>query len=225
MTLHSNISATTHTTVQSCDSDRAFLSVLHEIERYYKELAKGTRIRIEKWVQKLAMTGHNLTWKRHRNAYAKLLLHMVLNRQIEAPFNSLPPEGSLSSFPVHLKAYTVRGAYNSSGSSILGTGRNNVFASEPGCGTGSANYVANTIINHQAQQRIQGSSVLQRRRYISNPYVPAPAGADTHASLFWRDVYTRVMESPMGEVLVGDVTLHMHEGKEVVEADVKVAPL
>ncbi len=195
------------------------MSVLHEIERYYTDLSKGTRIRVEKWVQKLAMTGHNITWKRHRNAYAKLLLHMVLNRQLEAPFNSLPPEGSLSSFPVHLKAYTVRGAYNGSGGFMsVGTEREamNLWSSEPGCGTGSANFVANTIIRRHGCPE---SSTTSSRRYVSNRYIPTSTGGETHANVFWRDVYARVMESPMGEDIISEglvPTSHADDGCDVI---------
>jgi hypothetical protein len=93
------------------ESDRAFLSICHECERYYTELDKSLQIRVEKWVEKLCMTGFNSVWKKHRNAYAKLLLHMILNKRFQEPFDKLPPQGQLPSFPVHLRTYNVRGAY------------------------------------------------------------------------------------------------------------------
>lgn len=93
------------------ETDRAFLSICHECERYYTELDKGLQIRVEKWIEKLCLTGFNSVWKKHRNAYAKLLLHMILNKKFQEPFHRMPPEGQLPSFPVHLRTYTVRGAY------------------------------------------------------------------------------------------------------------------
>lgn len=95
----------------STEGDRAFLSICHECERYYVELEKGLQIRVEKWIEKLCLTGFNTVWKKHRNAYAKLLLHMILNKKFQDPFHRMPPEGQLPSFPVHLRTYTVRGAY------------------------------------------------------------------------------------------------------------------
>lgn len=93
------------------ERDRAFLSICHECERYYIELDRGLQIRVEKWIEKLSLTGFNSVWKKHRNAYAKLLLHMILNKRFQEPFHKMPPEGQLPSFPIHLRTYTVRGAY------------------------------------------------------------------------------------------------------------------
>lgn len=101
----------------SSEIDRRFLSMLHEIERYYRELRhKSYHIRVEKWVEKLAATGGNMCWKRHRNSYTRLLLNMVLNKDFGEPFHRLPRDGPLPAFPVHLKTYSVRGAYGLSDS-------------------------------------------------------------------------------------------------------------
>ena len=89
----------------STESDRAFLSICHECERYYTELDRGLQIRVEKWIEKLSLTGFNSVWKKHRNAYAKLLLHMILNKKFQEPFQKMPPEGQLPCFPVHLRKY------------------------------------------------------------------------------------------------------------------------
>jgi hypothetical protein len=190
------VSDTAGSNASLIEYDRIFVSVLHEIERYYMEFSKAVRIRIEKWVQKLSLTGHNLTWKKHRNAYAKLLLHMVLNRDISGPFVSLPPSGSIPSFPTHLKAYSVRGAYDRSGGGygLAETGKK--WRTEPGNGTGGANYVAGTIINtHNRYSTAHGRGAS---KYM--PYLPGrDDGATSHSTLFWRDVYEAVRESPMGE--------------------------
>ena len=84
--------------------DRAFLKYLTEIERAYLVLPKALRIRVENWVEKLTATGTNPIWKRHRNAYCRLLLNMVLARNLEEPFHTNPPDGPLASFPIHLRA-------------------------------------------------------------------------------------------------------------------------
>ena len=85
-------------------SDQVFVKYLSEIERIYIALPKPVRIRVERWVDKLVSVGNNDIWKRHRNSYAKLLLNMIVNRNLESPFNVFPPEGSIPAFPVHLKA-------------------------------------------------------------------------------------------------------------------------
>ena len=125
----------------SSESDRQYLSILHEIERYYRELNRGYQIRVEKWIWKLSCTGANPTWKKHRNAYAKLLCNMILNKDLGGPFATVPPEGPLSSFPVHLRSYSVKGA----------------------AGWSSGAYLASS-----------------------------------HLSSFWRDLYQKVHDSPIG---------------------------
>jgi len=85
-------------------SDQVFIKYLSEIERVYIALPKPVRIRVERWVDKLVSVGNNDIWKRHRNSYAKLLLNMIVSRNLESPFNVFPPEGSLAAFPVHMKA-------------------------------------------------------------------------------------------------------------------------
>ena len=83
--------------------DSVFASCLSEIEKSYLVLPKTSRIRVERWVEKLAATGNNPVWKRHRNDYAKLLLTMVSNRTLNAPFNAIPPEGPLPPFSNQFK--------------------------------------------------------------------------------------------------------------------------
>lgn len=85
--------------------DQSFASCLVEIERSYLVLPKAARIRVERWVEKLASTGNNPIWRKHRNEYAKLLLNMIIARNLEAPFNVSPPEGTLPPFSSQYKAY------------------------------------------------------------------------------------------------------------------------
>ena len=200
------VGATAQTTMALTESDKVFSSVLHEIERYYMDFSKANRIRVEKWAEKLALTGHNLTWKRQRNAYAKLLLHMILNRDLSAPFSSLPPEGSLASFPAHLKAYSVRGAYDRSGSNY-----GMAWHSHAGQGTGAANYVAGTIINaHSRHRKGPRYSGKKPAGHGAANYVPGAYGGAQHSTLFWRDVYEAVRESPLGETLAQEEVVINH---------------
>jgi hypothetical protein len=98
----SQSSQSVHCTIEM---DQTFATYLLEIERSYLVLPKAARIRVEKWVQKLVAIGNNAVWKKQRNDYAKLLLNMIVIRNLEAPFNQMPPEGALPSFPNHLKVY------------------------------------------------------------------------------------------------------------------------
>eukprot|EP01031_Cornospumella_fuschlensis_P029430 gene29430-35522_t len=85
--------------------EEAFVRCLQEIERTYVHLPKSLRIRTEKWIEKLVTTGSNLVWRKHRNAYVRLLLNMVVTKTFSEPFHVLPPEGPLPSFPAHVKAF------------------------------------------------------------------------------------------------------------------------
>ena len=84
--------------------DQSFASCLAEIEKSYLVLPKAARIRVERWVQKLVSTGNNPTWKKHRNEYARLLLSMIVARNLEAPFNAMPSEEPLAPFSSQFKA-------------------------------------------------------------------------------------------------------------------------
>jgi len=86
-------------------SNVSFLSVVKEIEASYAGLPKGTRLRVERWVERLVTSGGNDVWLRHRNAYARLLLGQVLAKRLEEPFLTNPADGSLPPFPRHLVHY------------------------------------------------------------------------------------------------------------------------
>lgn len=97
-------------------SDRIFLNYLKEISQSYRILPKALRLRCEKWVEKLTQTGSNPTWKKHRNSYARLLLNMIMTKQLTDPFHTNPPDGPLPTFPTHLKCHLkdMMGAHESS---------------------------------------------------------------------------------------------------------------
>lgn len=99
----------THTSHQQHSSndwealETSFLKCLREIEKAYLVLPKAQRIRVEKWIEKLVLTGNNPTWRKHRNAYTRLLLNQVIAKHLTEPFNIIPPDGPLPTFPLHLK--------------------------------------------------------------------------------------------------------------------------
>ena len=83
----------------------SFLVMVKEIERNYQSLSKQLKIRIEKWIVKLVTSCvENYVWRKHRNEYAKLLLHMVILKRLSDPFHILPPDGQLSQFPRYLSS-------------------------------------------------------------------------------------------------------------------------
>ena len=74
----------------------AFLDMLKALEDRYLELkSKPLRIRVERWVSKLAYHVENPTWVKERNAYAAALLDAVTRNTFRDPFHALPPEGGL----------------------------------------------------------------------------------------------------------------------------------
>ena len=94
---------------QKADLDEAFRETLDSIRTSYRALtSQSLKIRVEKWCMKLVSTGSstgNRVFAKHRNNYARLLLYMVQNKKFEEPFNTLPPEGPLPSFPSHQRMH------------------------------------------------------------------------------------------------------------------------
>ena len=83
--------------------DHFFKRSVHAIEKYHRVLPKQSRIRVQRWVEKLVASGGNHSYVRHRDAYTKLLLNMVLTGKLVEPFAHLPPDGQLPPFPTHMK--------------------------------------------------------------------------------------------------------------------------
>jgi hypothetical protein len=81
------------------DYDAIFQTYLEEIERRYVMLTKPERIRVEQWVKKLCEAMPNEYWKKNRNNYAQLLLHMIKINRLEDPFHKLPYGGALMTLP------------------------------------------------------------------------------------------------------------------------------
>jgi hypothetical protein len=85
------------------DRSSHFLSCLKEIQKSYIALPKIQRLRVEHWVEKLSLTGGNISWIKDRDMYTKMLLNMVLAKKLEAPFDRSPLDGPLPPFPSQYK--------------------------------------------------------------------------------------------------------------------------
>ena len=85
------------------NQEYSFVLWVKEIELRYGDMPKDQRIRVERWLDKLACTDSNYSFVKDRNMYAKLLLDMVFAKRLTYPFHVSPPEGSLPRFPNHLK--------------------------------------------------------------------------------------------------------------------------
>jgi chromosome segregation ATPase len=91
--------------------DYTFLCYLKEIEIRYTMLPKSSRIRIEKWIEKLievpgsagGTTKNSSILTKDRNLYTRLLLEMLITKSLSYPFTVLPNDGPLPSFPTNLK--------------------------------------------------------------------------------------------------------------------------
>jgi hypothetical protein len=66
-----------------------------EIERGARELNRHEKIRVDQWLTKLSMGFTNPVFRKNRNLYAKLLYDMVLKKELQDPFKSVPPDGVL----------------------------------------------------------------------------------------------------------------------------------
>lgn len=89
-------------TVGADNLDKTYITTLREIERLYATMSKPIRIRIERWITKLNGVGRTYEWRKNRNIYAKLLLNMIIVKNLTAPFNAPPPDEPLPPIPVYI---------------------------------------------------------------------------------------------------------------------------
>ncbi|KAK2829259.1 hypothetical protein Q7C36_017249 [Tachysurus vachellii] len=69
---------------------------------------KSERQRCALWIKKLCdplASGSGLMGRKNRNAYARLLLHMLRNGVLEGPFTYKPEAGSLKTLPTYMSVY------------------------------------------------------------------------------------------------------------------------
>ncbi|CAD8115431.1 unnamed protein product [Paramecium primaurelia] len=56
---------------------------------------KHLKIRILQWLDKVRTPTHNFIWKQNSLFYARVLLEMTINQQLDKPFRGIPPDGPL----------------------------------------------------------------------------------------------------------------------------------
>ncbi|WIA28396.1 hypothetical protein OEZ86_010942 [Tetradesmus obliquus] len=82
--------------------DEQFHKTVVAIEKRLQLLGRLPQVRIKAWLTKLKQSTSNITWKRNRNLYARLLLEQLRAGCLEVPFSTLPPEGALPTLPAYL---------------------------------------------------------------------------------------------------------------------------
>ena len=75
--------------------DAQFSALVHDIQRRLALLARAPTIRVEKWLRKLHDPVSNVTWKKLRNDYARLLRHNLSLGATSPPFDKAPDDGPL----------------------------------------------------------------------------------------------------------------------------------
>ena len=75
--------------------DAQFSALVHDIQQRLALLARAPTIRVEKWLRKLHDPVSNVTWKKLRNDYARLLRHNLSNGATSPPFDKAPDDGPL----------------------------------------------------------------------------------------------------------------------------------
>jgi hypothetical protein len=61
-------------------SNDSFISMLQTIEQRYADLPRVVKIRVERWISKLAYHVDNATWIKERNMFTAALLHAVTTK-------------------------------------------------------------------------------------------------------------------------------------------------
>jgi hypothetical protein len=75
--------------------DAQFSALVHDIQQRLALLARAPTIRVEKWLRKLHDPVSNVTWKKLRNDYARLLRHNLSLGATSPPFDKAPDDGPL----------------------------------------------------------------------------------------------------------------------------------
>jgi hypothetical protein len=88
--------------------DAHFAKFVHDITNRLSLLARAPTIRVEKWVRKLHEPVHNDTWRKLRNAYARLLLYNLKRGVTNPPFDKAPDDGPLRNLLPHEKTCILR---------------------------------------------------------------------------------------------------------------------
>ena len=65
------------------------------MEQLFQNFDKPLKIRISRWIELMIKVQANLVWKSNRNNCAKLLVQMVKDNHLQAPFDKLPSSDTL----------------------------------------------------------------------------------------------------------------------------------
>ena len=88
--------------------DSSFLQLQKHVAESLDIISRHQRIKIQAWLKKLDMRMENVVWKQNRNFYMKVLHEMILARDIQEPFNKVPPEGPLPTLSPYDVPYPLR---------------------------------------------------------------------------------------------------------------------
>ena len=84
--------------------DEQFSALVFDIQHRLSLLARAPTIRVQKWLRKLHDPVSNVTWKRLRNDYARLLIHNLKRGVTNPPFDKAPGDGPLRNLAPDEKA-------------------------------------------------------------------------------------------------------------------------
>eukprot|EP00884_Botryococcus_braunii_P003926 jgi/Botrbrau1/13534/Bobra.0347s0018.1 len=90
--------------------DDNYNKVVLEINKHVQLLQRHHRVRIKQWLEKLDLKTCNVTWKRNRNRYARLLLNQLRVGCLGEPFHQPPLCGGLPTFPRWTSPILLRAA-------------------------------------------------------------------------------------------------------------------
>ncbi|KAK9806716.1 hypothetical protein WJX72_000383 [[Myrmecia] bisecta] len=79
--------------------DSKYNKLAYEVERHCQLLQRPKQVRVKLWLHKLGEKMSNVTWKKNRNMYARLLLEQLRCGRLENPFHTNPPPGPLQMLP------------------------------------------------------------------------------------------------------------------------------
>jgi len=98
----------------SCDGEaleveyQGLMLTVEEVSRNSTCFSKQERIRMKEWITKLSWKQSNPIWKKNINFYLKVMLEMLKDGQLAAPFNTLPPQGPLKTLTMYDLPFPLR---------------------------------------------------------------------------------------------------------------------
>eukprot|EP00762_Andalucia_godoyi_P004321 ANDGO_05510.mRNA.1 hypothetical protein len=166
--------------------DERFLHYRKAIESSISSLDKPLQIRCQKWMEKLKEPVRNVSWKKTRNDYAKLLLLQVKTKELTEPFDKLPKSEELPNLPLFLRVrisdkkspthFSMFEASGTASSGFEGVGSHGSTMSGSGSGSGSSR-PGITFQDLLAESRETSSTSSSRNNGSASSTRPAAAAA------------------------------------------------